>query len=78
MGEAGWRGGIKQFGGSLIDVGARTQTAIVIQMEQNRAEQINPGLITPLRAVKVWECVSSLYMCVGRCTTLCRQQEKRA
>lgn len=72
-----WRGGIKQFGGLLIDVGARTQTAIVIQMEQNRGAQINPRLITPLWAVSVWVYVSvSLCVCVCvfgsacRCTTL--------
>lgn len=51
-------------GGSLIDVGARTQTAIVIQMKQNRGEQINPRLITPLWAVSEWECVCVSFICV--------------
>lgn len=74
-------GGVSSSGGSLIDVGARTQTAIVIQMEQNRGEQINPRLITPLWAVSEWECMCArlLYMCVFKvcvAAPLCRQQEK--
>lgn len=73
-----WRGGrrLQQFGASLIDVGARTQTAIVIQMEQNRGEQINPRLIAPSWAVTVWECVwvciyfRCVFVSARRCTTL--------
>lgn len=64
MGEGRWRGGIKQFGGSLIDAGAQTQTAIVIQMKQNRGKQINPRLISPLWPVSVWECVCVSTLCV--------------
>lgn len=56
-------GRIKQFWGLLIDAGAQTQTAVVIQMEQNILEQINPRLITSLRAVSVWERASTLYVC---------------
>lgn len=50
--EEQWRGGIKQFGALLINVHAQTQAAIAFQMEQNRGEQMNPRLITPLWAVK--------------------------
>lgn len=51
--QHGWRGRQKlgSSGGSVIDVGAQTQTAIVIQMEQTRGEVINPRLITPSWAV---------------------------
>lgn len=43
--------GISTFKGLLIHVSAKTQTAIVIQMGQNRAGQISLRLITPLPAI---------------------------